>query len=154
MTVKHWGLTLRTGPSVQPMGSLRKISHSLKVKREPFHLDVIYMWSHMSKDQDKSLWNYASALWSLAFYNSHHKSSLSTTLIALVSALGIGCMLTSLTPKGPIESISNCSVEAGAAPSLFLECSEQYSESKGNDNMLWCQETDTISAKHWKMEFL
>lgn len=90
----------------------------------------------MSKDQDKSLWNYASALWSLAFYNSHHKSSLSTTLIALVSALGIGCMLTSLTPKGPIESISNCSVEAGAAPSLFLECSEQYSESKGNDNML------------------
>lgn len=86
------------------MGFLRKISHSLKVKREPFHLDVSYMWSHVSKDQDESLRNYASALWSLALYNSHHRSSLSTTLIDLVSALGIGCMLTSLTPKGPIET--------------------------------------------------
>lgn len=36
-------------------------------------------------------------------YNSHHRSSLITTVTNLISALGIGCMLTSLTSNGAIK---------------------------------------------------
>lgn len=69
---KELGLTLRTWPSVQEMGSLRKCQiSSLKVRRASFHLDLIYIWNHMSQDKDMSLWNCESAVWSLAFSDSH-----------------------------------------------------------------------------------
>lgn len=85
----------------------------------------------MSKDQDESLRNYASALWSLALYNSHHRSSLSTTLIDLVSALGIGCMLTSLTPKGPIETSSIAVLRQEQPLSLFWNVVDNTAKVKG-----------------------